>query len=153
MKKFQVKLLKTTTDVAARKKPNENHLKLDNCQLNRISVDTLGLFATWPEFWAIGLSFFGCILNFTFLIMWPPRPLHPCGWVILAHSATFLLCWNFFMQIRFYQFKLNASYIFRYLSNFAVTFHNFLVVTTQANMFRYLFDFPKTFYNFSVKTM
>ena len=58
MKKFQVELLKTTTDVAARKKSNENHLKLDNCQLNRISVDTLGLLATWTEFWAIGLSFF-----------------------------------------------------------------------------------------------
>ena len=72
---LSVKLLKTTTDVAARKKSNENHLKLDNCQLNRISVDTLGLLATWPEFWAIGLSFFGFILNFAFLIMWPPHPL------------------------------------------------------------------------------
>ena len=56
---LSVKLLKTTTDGAASKKSNENHLKLDNCQLNRISVDTLGLLATWPEFWAIGLSFFG----------------------------------------------------------------------------------------------
>ena len=58
---LSVKLLKTTTDVAARKKSNENHLKLDNCQLNKISVDTLGLLATWPEFRAIGLSFFGFI--------------------------------------------------------------------------------------------
>ena len=81
------------------------------------------------------------------------KKMHPCGWVILAHSATFLLCWNFFMQIWFYQLNWMQSYIVRYLSNFAVTFHNFLVVTTQANMFRYLFDFPKTFYTFSVETM
>ena len=53
------KLLKATTDGAASQKSNEIHLKLDNCQLNRISVDTSGLLATWPEFWAIGLSFLG----------------------------------------------------------------------------------------------
>ena len=52
-------LRKTTTDGAASKKSNENHLELDNYQLNRISVDTSGLLATWPEFWAVGLSFFG----------------------------------------------------------------------------------------------
>ena len=56
---WSVKLLKTTTDGAANKKSNENHLKLDNCQLNGISIDTSGLLATWPEFWAIGLSFLG----------------------------------------------------------------------------------------------
>ena len=56
---LSVKLLKTTTDGAATKKSNEIHLKLDNCQLNTISVDTSGLLATWPEFWAIGLSFLG----------------------------------------------------------------------------------------------
>ena len=54
---LSVKLLKTTTDGAASKKSNEIHLKLDNCQLNGISIDTSGLLATWPEFWAIGLSF------------------------------------------------------------------------------------------------
>ena len=43
---LSVKLLKTTTDGAASKKSNEIHLKLDNCQLNRISVDTSGLLAT-----------------------------------------------------------------------------------------------------------
>ena len=36
----------------------------------------LGLFATWPEFWAIGLSFLG-LLDFVFFIIWPPRPLCP----------------------------------------------------------------------------
>ena len=64
-----MKLLKTTTDGAASKKSNEIHLKLDNCQLNGISIDTSGLLATWPEFWAIGLSFLGlyskfCIYNY-----------------------------------------------------------------------------------------
>ena len=54
-----MKLLKTTTDGAASKKSNEIHLKLDNCQFNGISIDTSGLLATWPEFWAIGLSFLG----------------------------------------------------------------------------------------------
>ena len=53
------KLLKATTDGAASQKSNEIHLKLDNCQFNRISIDTSGLLATWPEFWAIGLSFLG----------------------------------------------------------------------------------------------
>ena len=66
-----MKLLKTTTDGTASQKSMEIHLKLDNYQLNRISFDTCG--ATWPEFWAIGLSFLGL---FAFLIMWPPRP---CG--------------------------------------------------------------------------
>ena len=56
---LSVKLLKTTTDGAASQKSNEIHLKLDNCQFNRISIDTSGLLATWPEFWAIGLSFLG----------------------------------------------------------------------------------------------
>ena len=50
-----MKLLKTTTDGAAM----EIHLKLDNYQLNRISFDTSGTLATWPEFWASGLSFLG----------------------------------------------------------------------------------------------
>ena len=54
---FSVKLLKFTTDGAASQKLNEIHLKLDICQLYRISIDTSGLLATWPEFWAIGLSF------------------------------------------------------------------------------------------------
>ena len=51
-------LLKTTTNGAASQKSIEIHLKLDNYQLNRIFFDTSGLSATWPEFWAIGLSFF-----------------------------------------------------------------------------------------------
>ena len=60
---LSVKLLKTTTDGAVSKMSNEIHLKLDNCQL-----DTSCLLATWPEFWAIGLSFLGfyflfCIFN------------------------------------------------------------------------------------------
>ena len=59
------------------KKSSEIHLKLDNCQLNRISVDISNLLATWPEFWAIGLSFLGFISNFAFLIMWPLRQLCP----------------------------------------------------------------------------
>ena len=53
------KLLKATTDGAASQKSNEIHLKLNDCQLNRYFVDTSGLLATWPEFWAIGLSFLG----------------------------------------------------------------------------------------------
>ena len=56
---MSVKLLKTTTDGAASQKSNEIHLKLNDCQLNRYFVDTSGLLATWPEFWAIGLSFLG----------------------------------------------------------------------------------------------
>ena len=52
-------LLNSTTNGAASTKSNEIHPKLDNCQVNRISVDTSGLLATWTEFWAIGLSFFG----------------------------------------------------------------------------------------------
>ena len=56
-----MKLLKTTTDGAASRRSNEIHLKLDNCQPNRISFDTSVIFATWPEFWAIGLSFLGLI--------------------------------------------------------------------------------------------
>ena len=56
---FSVKLLKSTTDGTATKKSNEIHLKLDNCQLNRISFDTSGLLAIWPEFLAIGQSFLG----------------------------------------------------------------------------------------------
>ena len=59
-----MKLLKTTTDGAASKKSNEIHLKLGNCQLNTISVDTSGLLATLPEFWAIGLSFLGLYSEF-----------------------------------------------------------------------------------------
>ena len=51
--------LKTTTDGAVSQKSNEIHLKLNDCQLNRYFVDTSGLLATWPEFWAIGLSFLG----------------------------------------------------------------------------------------------
>ena len=58
------KLLKTTTDGAASQKSNEIHLKLDNNQLNRISIDTSGLHETWPEFWAIGLSFLGLYFLF-----------------------------------------------------------------------------------------
>ena len=54
---MSVKLLKTTTDGAVSQKSNEIHLKLNDCQLNRYFVDTSGLLATWPEFWAIGLSF------------------------------------------------------------------------------------------------
>ena len=34
------------------------------CQLNGISIDTSGLLATWPEFWAIGLSFLGLYSKF-----------------------------------------------------------------------------------------
>ena len=56
---WSVKLLKTTTDGAASQRSNEIHLKLVNCQLNRISFDTSGILATWPEFWAGGLSFLG----------------------------------------------------------------------------------------------
>ena len=56
---MSVKLLKTTTDGAVSQKSNEIHLKLNDCQLNRYFVDTSGLLATWPEFWAIGLSFLG----------------------------------------------------------------------------------------------
>ena len=52
-------LLNSTTNGAASTESNEIHPKLDNCQVNRISVDTSGLLATWTEFWAIGLSFFG----------------------------------------------------------------------------------------------
>ena len=52
-----MKLLKTTTDGAVSQKSNEIHLKLDNCQLTGIFVDTSGLLATWPELWAIGLRF------------------------------------------------------------------------------------------------
>ena len=40
---LSVKLLKTTTDGAVSKMSNEIHLKLDNCQLNKISVDTSGV--------------------------------------------------------------------------------------------------------------
>ena len=58
---LSVKLLKATTDGAASQKLMEIHRKLDNYQLNRISFDTLGLSATWPEFWAIGLSFLGLL--------------------------------------------------------------------------------------------
>ena len=58
------KLLKATTDGAASQKSNEIHLKLDNYQFNRISIDTSGLLATWPEFWAIGLSFLGLYSQF-----------------------------------------------------------------------------------------
>ena len=76
---MSVKLLKTTTDGAASQKSNEIHLKLDNCQLNGISIDTSGLLATWPEFWAIGLSFLGlnswfCV--FHYLASSPTLPPH-----------------------------------------------------------------------------
>ena len=73
---MSVKLLKTTTDGAASKWSNEIHLKLDICQLNRISVDTSGLLATWPEFWAIGQNFLGLYFLFCVSIIWP-RPLCP----------------------------------------------------------------------------
>ena len=53
------RLLNTTIDGASSQKQNEIHLKLDDCQLNRYFFDTSGLLATWPEFWAIGLSFLG----------------------------------------------------------------------------------------------
>ena len=66
-----MKLLKTTTDGAVSKKSSEIHLKLDKCQLNRISVDTSGLLATWPELWALGLSFLGFTFNFALLIICP----------------------------------------------------------------------------------
>ena len=56
---MSVKLLKTTTDGAASQGSNEIHRKLNDCQLNRSSFDTSGLLATWPDFWAIGLSFLG----------------------------------------------------------------------------------------------
>ena len=45
-------LLNSTTNGAASTESNEIHPKLDNCQVNRISVDTSGLLATWPEFGA-----------------------------------------------------------------------------------------------------
>ena len=61
---MSVKLLKTTTDGAVSQKSNEIHLKLNDCQLNRYFVDTSGLLATWPEFWAIGLSFLGLYSEF-----------------------------------------------------------------------------------------
>ena len=51
---LSAKLQKSTTDGAASQKSNEIHLKLDNNQLNGISIDTSGLLATWPEFGAIG---------------------------------------------------------------------------------------------------
>ena len=56
---WSVKLLKTTTDGAASQKSNEIYLKLNNCQLNRYFFYTSGPLATWPEFWAISLSFLG----------------------------------------------------------------------------------------------
>ena len=56
---LSVNLLTTTTDGAVSKMSNEIHLKLDNCQLNGISIVTSGLLATWPEFWAVSLSFLG----------------------------------------------------------------------------------------------
>ena len=52
-----MKLLINTTEGAASQKSNEIDLKLDNYQLNRNSFNISGLSATWPEFWAIGLSF------------------------------------------------------------------------------------------------
>ena len=69
-----MKLLKTTTDGAVSQKSNEIHLKLNDCQLNRYFVDTSGLLATWPEFWAIGLSFLD---TFAFSLD-----------TLLAHSAS-----------------------------------------------------------------
>ena len=62
---LSVKLLKNTTDGAASQKSNEIDLKLYNYQPNRISFDTSGLSATWPEFWAIGLSFLGLLCFWT----------------------------------------------------------------------------------------
>ena len=67
---MSVKLLNITIDGARSQKSNEVHLKLDNYQLNKISFDTSGLLATWPEFWAIGLSFLGlyflfCVFHWT----------------------------------------------------------------------------------------
>ena len=56
-----MKLLINTTEGAASQKSNEIDLKLDNYQLNRNSFDTSDLSATWPEFWAIGLSFLGLL--------------------------------------------------------------------------------------------
>ena len=64
---WSVKLLKTTTDGAASQRSNEIHLKLDNCQLNRISFDTSVILATWPEFWANGLSFLTEFLGLLFI--------------------------------------------------------------------------------------
>ena len=51
--------LSDITDGASSQKSNEIHLELDNCQLNRISIDTSSVLATWPEFWANGLSRLG----------------------------------------------------------------------------------------------
>ena len=70
---LSVKLLKNTTDGAASQKSNEIDLKLYNYQPNRISFDTSGLSATWPEFWAIGLGF--CV--FHCLASSPAVPLPP----------------------------------------------------------------------------
>ena len=59
IKSLSEKLLKNTKDGAASKMSNDIHLKLDDCQQNRVAVDISGLLATWPEFWAISLSFLG----------------------------------------------------------------------------------------------
>ena len=59
IKSLSEKLLKNTKDGAASKMSNDIHLKLDDCQQNRVAVDISGLLATWPEFWAIGPSFLG----------------------------------------------------------------------------------------------
>ena len=88
---MSVKLLKTTTDGAASKWSNEIHLKLDICQLNRISVDTSGLLATWPEFWAIGQNFLGLYFLFCFhyLASSPTVPPHLIGSLIVKYPGFF----------------------------------------------------------------
>ena len=69
IKSLSVKLLKTTKYGAASKMSSDIHLKLGNYQLNRIAVDTSGLLATWPEFWAMGPSFLGLYFYIAFLII------------------------------------------------------------------------------------
>ena len=58
---FSGKMIVQVQDGAASQRSNDFHLKLDNCQLNRISFDTSVILATWSEFLAIGLSFLGLI--------------------------------------------------------------------------------------------
>ena len=47
-----------------RYKSNEMQIKLNYCQLKRYIFHTSGLLVTWPEFWAIGLSFLGLYSKF-----------------------------------------------------------------------------------------
>ena len=46
---LSVKLLKTTTDGVVSKMSNEIYLKFDNCQFNKIFVDTSGVFDGFPK--------------------------------------------------------------------------------------------------------